>query len=64
MQMGYAIVRGTLVENVIAWDGVTPYTPPSGTILVQTDEAGPGWIYDLETKTFSPPPKSEILTGS
>lgn len=58
--MGYAIVRGTIVENMIAWDGVTPYTPPSGTILVQTDEAGPGWAYDPQTGQFSRPVNPDL----
>lgn len=53
--MGYAIVRNNVVENMIAWDGVTPYTPPEGTILVQSDVAAIGWLYDPETGILSPP---------
>ena len=42
----YAIVDATnTVINVIAYDGVSPYTPPTGTTLVQSDVAAIGWTY-------------------
>lgn len=53
--MRYAIVRNNLVENMIVWDGVTPYTPPDGTILVQSEAADIGWIYDPSTGVMSSP---------
>lgn len=40
------------VDTAIAWDGVTPYTPPEGYTLVQVPEPneteptpGIGWFY-------------------
>lgn len=48
MSKNYAIVDGTgTVSNVIAWDGVTPYAPPTGTTLIldPTSIVGRGWTY-------------------
>lgn len=53
--MTYAIVNNGIVENVIVWDGETPYTPPEGSIIVQSDVAGIGWSYNYETGEFTPP---------
>jgi hypothetical protein len=35
----------TLVVNVIAWDGISLWRPPTGHTAVATDEAGIGWTY-------------------
>lgn len=55
--MRYAIIVSEtgLVENVCEWDGVSEWTPAEGHVAVASDEAGPGWIYDAESQTFSPP---------
>jgi hypothetical protein len=53
--MRYAIIKNNVVENTIVWDGVTPYTPPEGTILVASDTAEIGWIYNPETGDITPP---------
>lgn len=63
MNMTYAIIRNNIVENIIVWDGVSPYTPPEGTILVQTDTAGIGWTYDSATGEFTPPAEPAIEGG-
>ena len=51
---GYAMVNNQTnrVDNAIAWDGVTPYTPQDGYTLVQIPEPseteptpGIGWFY-------------------
>lgn len=58
MTQTYAIVRTVdqVVDNLILWDGSTPYTPPSGTFTVVVDSpCDIGWVYDAETNTFSPP---------
>lgn len=34
-----------LVVNMILWDGESPFEPPVGCILVQSDSAGMGWTY-------------------
>lgn len=53
----YAVVRGSVVENVIIWDGVSKYTPPNGTILIANEECGPGWNYNEdENRFFRPQP--------
>lgn len=56
--MRYAIVDDAtkVVLNIIIWDGTTPYTPASGTILVNVDgvECGPGWIQQPDG-SFIPP---------
>jgi hypothetical protein len=57
--MRYAIVDDVtkVVQGVILWDGVTPYTPPVGTTLVNVDGifCGPGWIQQPDG-SFLPPP--------
>lgn len=58
--MRYAIVDDVtkVVQGVILWDGVTPYTPPVGTTLVNVDGifCGPGWIQQPDG-SFLPPPE-------
>ena len=58
--MRYAIVDDAtkVVQNVIVWDGVTPFTPPDGTTLVNVDNipCGPGWI-EQPDGSFIPPPE-------
>lgn len=57
----YALIdtRTNIVANVILWDGTTAYTPPPYTVtrLIKSGEyVGPGFLYDPNTDTFSPPP--------
>lgn len=56
--MRYAIVDNAtkVVQNVIVWDGVTPFNPPAGTTLVNIDNTlcGPGWIQQTDG-SFIPP---------
>ena len=58
--MRYAIVDDAtkVVQGVIIWDGVTPYTPPAGTALVNVDgiPCGPGWV-EQPDGSFTPPPE-------
>jgi hypothetical protein len=45
--MRYAIVSGSLVVNVVLWDGVSDWTPSDGCEAVSCgDTVGPGWTYD------------------
>ena len=47
------VIQATgVVDNVCLWDGVTPFNPP-GVILVQSDTANRGDIYD--GTNFNPP---------
>ncbi|MFL9904228.1 hypothetical protein PQR71_39925 [Paraburkholderia fungorum] len=42
----YALVNNGTVVNVIAWDGASPYAPPSGeTVVPVPGNAGIGWSY-------------------
>jgi hypothetical protein len=56
--MKYAIVDDAtkVVVNMIVWDGVTPYTPPAGTTLVNVDgiPCGIGWT-EQPDGSFLPP---------
>lgn len=56
--MKYAIVDDStkVVQNMIVWDGVTPFTPPIETTLVNVDNTvcGPGWIQQPDG-SFIPP---------
>ena len=56
--MRYAIVddASKVVLNIIIWEGVTPYTPPAGTTLVDVEgiTCGPGWIQQPDG-SFLPP---------
>jgi hypothetical protein len=61
MTNNWAIVSNStaIVQMVIAWDGVTPYTPPEGTTLYQLQYAGQafeGWTRN-EDGSFTPPPQ-------
>ena len=47
--MKYAVINSdtNIVENVIIWDGVTPWTPPVGYYVkpIGDSGAGIGWSY-------------------
>ena len=50
----YAVILDNEIINIIVWDGVTPYTPMVGAILVECPEGvGIGWQYD--GSTYLPP---------
>jgi hypothetical protein len=56
--MKYATVDDAtkVVVNMSVWDGVTPYTPPVGTTMVNVDGilCGIGWIQQPDG-SFLPP---------
>ena len=56
--MRYAIVDNAtkVVINVAKWDGITPWTPPTGTTLVNVDgvQCDIGWIQQTDG-SFAPP---------
>ena len=58
--MRYAIVDDLtkVVLNLILWDGVTPFTPPAGTSLVNVTDVfcNIGWI-EQPDGSFIPPPE-------
>lgn len=53
-----AIITGSVVDNVAAWDGVTPWDPGRPTIELDPGErCGPEWTFDpTKSPRFSPPP--------
>jgi hypothetical protein len=58
--MRYAIVDEStkVVLNICVWDGVSTYTPPAGTALINVDGilCGSGWIQQPDG-SFLPPPE-------
>lgn len=57
----YAIIntQTNLVENLIIWDGQTPWQGPENFICIKINEsdADIGSTYDPVSQTFTPPPK-------
>jgi hypothetical protein len=44
----WGVIRDTLVEGVVVWDGESDWTPPEGTVLVSLADhpyVGIGWGY-------------------
>jgi hypothetical protein len=56
----WAVIRDddNVVDNIIEWDGVTPWTPPAEhyVIAIGDQDCDIGYLYDPGTGTFSPPP--------
>ena len=54
--MKYAIIDNGTVENLILWDGVTEYTPPQNTTLVNIDNipCEIGWIQQPDGSFAAP----------
>ena len=54
----YAVVNASnVVDNVVLWDGVEPWTPPQGhiAVLIGAQMCDIGYTYDSATGLFSPP---------
>lgn len=55
--MRYVIVRGDMIENVVEWDGKSPWKPPEGTTVHRSDAGNIGWRWnDGEPIDPNPPP--------
>ena len=54
----YAVVDGGgNIVNIVVWDGSSPWSPPVGSNVVQSDgTAEIGGTYNSATKTFTPAP--------
>lgn len=64
--MRYAIVNNTtnVVENVIVWDGETPYEPEEGrSVVPASDEVSIGWSYVNGIFSAPTPPSSGEVEG-
>lgn len=61
---GYAIIVSDRVVNIIAWNGVDPWTPPDGTDVVRlnADEwVDVGAVFDANgTPRFTPAPVEPV----
>lgn len=58
MNQNYCLIDTStnIVINVVWWNGDTnAWQPPEGTIAIQSDTAGIGWLYDPATGTFTDP---------
>ena len=57
--MRYAIIQSNIVQTVVVWDGVAPWSPPEGTELVQLADGEPcggSWTHEAgSTPRFSQP---------
>lgn len=51
----YINTKSLVVENVIEWDGITPYVPPEHVVLLMSDTVQIGHLYDPDSKTFTVP---------
>jgi hypothetical protein len=56
--MKYAVINSEtkIVENVILWDGVTPWTPPDGYYAEPIGDSGAGIDWSHIDGQFFPPP--------
>ncbi|CAB4132680.1 hypothetical protein UFOVP255_45 [uncultured Caudovirales phage] len=54
--MNYAVINSeNLVVNVVVWDGVSPWSPPEGCSVIQSDTAGIGSTYNPIEGSFTAP---------
>jgi hypothetical protein len=59
--MQWLLVKNGVIENIVAWDGITPWTPPDGYELVKyggepAAQIGWGWIDGHLVVPASPEP--------
>jgi hypothetical protein len=55
----YAVVRGGVVENMVVWDGETPFTPIGCEVIEATSDARIGGSWNGNVFTFVEPPVPE-----
>lgn len=63
----WAIINiiSNIVENIIVWDGVSPWQSPEGTYMIEctdNEDAQIGGTYDPDTQTFIEAPEPEHTT--
>ena len=67
--MAWLIIKDNRIDNQIAYDGVSPYTPPEGTLVQYEGQFDigwgwsnnapvppEGWILNPDTNLWEPPP--------
>ena len=59
--MRWGIVQDGVVVQVIAWDGVSDYATPDGSVLVQHDGVNVGWTF---VDGVLVEPEYEVVDGS
>jgi hypothetical protein len=61
----YAVIKNGTVENMIVWDGVTPFSVPGSELVEATDDSRIGGSWDGNVFTFveptAPEPTSEQI---
>ena len=55
----YAVVRNGVVENVVLWDGVTPFSVEGAELIEATPDTRMGGSWDGNVFTFVEPPAPE-----
>ncbi len=53
----YAVVKNGVVENMIVWDGVTPFSVPDSELIEATADAHIGGSWDGSVFTLPPAPE-------
>lgn len=53
--MNYAVINAdNVVENIVAWDGDTTWSPPDGYTAIQSKTAGIGWVMNNAGELLPP----------
>lgn len=55
----YAVTQGSVVINVVVWDGVAPWTPPAGASVLPAP-AGCDTTWSVVGGVLTPPPISIV----
>jgi hypothetical protein len=55
------LVETNICDNVVVWDGTSPWSPPVDhyTVNIDGSEVGIGWIYDPTNQTWTRPPEQD-----
>lgn len=62
--MRYAIVRNGVVDNIVEWDGQSPWQTPEGcTAIVEPTGVGIGWTLVKDVWTAPKPPPTDVEGG-
>lgn len=58
MEQNYCLIDllSNTVTNIIYWNGnLDQWSPPEGSVVIQSDTADIGWTYDFENQIFINP---------
>ena len=57
----YAVVKDGVVENIIVWDGVTPFEIPGAELIAATDDTRICGTYDGAFHFVEPPAPEPLV---